>query len=87
MDEVDIPQVYTIEDAQESELETGKQLACKVRRAITVNICFLLSLLLYICIIIWHMIMSLLVATGYASINQNSVTSVVAVFLPSFAGL
>ena len=30
MDEVDIPQVYTIEDAPESELETGKQLACKV---------------------------------------------------------
>ena len=31
MDEVDIPQVYTIEDAPDSELETGKQLACKVR--------------------------------------------------------
>ena len=30
MDEVDIPQVYTIEDAPESELEAGKQLACKV---------------------------------------------------------
>ncbi len=32
MDEVDIPQVYTIEDTQDSELETGKQLACKVQR-------------------------------------------------------
>ena len=30
MDEVDIPQVYTIEDAQESELEAGNKLACKV---------------------------------------------------------
>ena len=30
MDEVDIPQVYMIEDAPDSELEAGKKLACKV---------------------------------------------------------
>ena len=30
VDEVDIPQRYTIEDASDSELEAGKKLACKV---------------------------------------------------------
>ena len=31
MDEVDIPQVYTtVDDTAESDLETGKNLACKV---------------------------------------------------------
>ena len=29
-DEVDIPQVYTIEDAADSELEAGRKVACKV---------------------------------------------------------
>ena len=39
MDEVDVPQVYTMEDAQDSELEAGNKLACKVRRITCVCVC------------------------------------------------